>query len=92
MADLTVLAIQDLLALPKTVAELKTAVEALTAKVETLQRALPPTLVGVKEAAERLGVQPRTIRARVADGTLRSIKLGGQIRIDLASVQDAIGK
>lgn len=39
------------------------------------------------EAAERLKVNPRTIRRRIADGTLRAYRLGPrQLRVDVADV------
>lgn len=54
------------------------------------RRTLPaPTLslISVAEAAERLKVNPRTIRRRIADGTLRAYRLGPrQLRVDVADV------
>jgi excisionase family DNA binding protein len=49
----------------------------------------PHELVTVREAAHRLAVSPETIRRRVADGTLSSVRLGPTVRIFAADV-DAI--
>jgi len=38
------------------------------------------------EAAERLGVSLRTVRRRIADGSLPSVKLGGTVRIPEAAL------
>ncbi len=38
------------------------------------------------EAAERLGVSLRTVRRRIADGSLPSVKLGGAVRVAEAAL------
>lgn len=38
------------------------------------------------EAADRLGVSLRTVRRRIADGSLPSVKLGGSVRIPEAAL------
>ena len=41
------------------------------------------------EVAQRLGVSLRTIRRRIADGTLTSVKIGGAVRIPVAALEPA---
>ena len=44
--------------------------------------------VGIAEAAEILGISTRTIRRRIADGSLPAYRVGPQlIRLDLNDVQ-----
>jgi excisionase family DNA binding protein len=40
------------------------------------------TFVSLEEYAEMLGVSRDTVRRRVADGTIKAIRFGRQIRID----------
>jgi excisionase family DNA binding protein len=37
--------------------------------------------LSAKETAERLGISLRTVRRRIADGSLPSVKIGGAVRI-----------
>ena len=39
------------------------------------------------EAAERLGISLRTVRRRIADGSLPSVKLGGAVRIPVSALE-----
>jgi excisionase family DNA binding protein len=55
--------------------------------LESLRSALPPTLVDIATAAERLDVSQATIRRRVADGSLPSVRVGRALRIDLGRVR-----
>jgi excisionase family DNA binding protein len=47
-------------------------------------------LVSIDEAAAYWSCSPRTIRRRVADGTIRARRMGRLIRVDLDEL-DAIG-
>lgn len=47
-------------------------------------------MVSAAQAAERLGLSLRTVRRRIADGTLPSVKIGGAVRIP-ASALEAYG-
>lgn len=48
-------------------------------------------LVTLTEAGQTLGVSPRTIRRRIADGTLRGYRIGPRlIRVDLAEAKDLL--
>lgn len=48
----------------------------------------PPPLISIAEAAVRLSCNPRTIRRRIADGTLTGYRVGPQlIRLDPAEVE-----
>jgi excisionase family DNA binding protein len=62
-------------------------VETLTAAVRTLARQIPPPLVSVHEAAERLGVSVNTIRRRVKSGEIPCTRIGKVLRIDLSKVR-----
>jgi excisionase family DNA binding protein len=46
-----------------------------------------------KEAGERLGISLRTVRRRIADGSLPSMKIGGAVRIPASALEppDAAG-
>jgi len=49
----------------------------------------PTTMLTVAEAADRLHVHTRTIRRRIADGTLRAYRVGPQlIRLDPSEVDN----
>lgn len=62
-------------------------VETLTAVVKTLARQIPPPLVSVHEAAERLGVSVNTVRRRVKTGEIPCTRIGKVLRIDLSKVR-----
>jgi excisionase family DNA binding protein len=40
-----------------------------------------------RETAERLGISLRTVRRRIADGSLASIKIGGAVRIPASALE-----
>lgn len=42
----------------------------------------PAQLLSLTDAAEAVGVSPRTIRRRIADGSLRAYRVGRVIRIN----------
>jgi excisionase family DNA binding protein len=42
-----------------------------------------------RETAERLGISLRTVRRRIADGSLPSIKIGGAVRIPVSALEPA---
>jgi len=49
------------------------------------------TLVSPQEAADRLGVSTRTVRRRIADGSIIGYRVGPRlIRVDVAQVFDAL--
>jgi excisionase family DNA binding protein len=39
------------------------------------------------EAAERLGISLRTVRRRIADGTLPAVRIGGSVRIPVSAIE-----
>ena len=43
--------------------------------------------LSAKETAERLGISLRTVRRRIADGTLPSVKIGGAVRIPASGLE-----
>jgi excisionase family DNA binding protein len=51
----------------------------------------PRQLETLEQAAQRLGVSPKTIRRRIADGTLTGYRTGPRlIRVDPAEVDAAL--
>lgn len=49
------------------------------------------TLISLAEAAEHLGVNPKTIRRRISDGTLTAYRSGPRLlRVDLAELEVAM--
>jgi excisionase family DNA binding protein len=52
----------------------------------------PHELLTVKETARRLRVSEETIRRRVADGTLASIRLGATTRIFASDVDELFAR
>jgi excisionase family DNA binding protein len=51
---------------------------------------LKEPLLTVSEVAERLRVSTKTVRRRIKDGSLRSIRISGLIRIAMADLEDFI--
>jgi excisionase family DNA binding protein len=46
-----------------------------------------PNLITIKEAAGILRVCPKTVRRRIADGTLKASKISNRVRIDLRDLK-----
>lgn len=46
-----------------------------------------PTYLSAAQVAERLGISLRTVRRRIADGTLPSLKIGGAVRIPASALE-----
>jgi excisionase family DNA binding protein len=59
----------------------------ISAELETLRRALPPQLVTLPEAAQRLGLSLATVRRRVKDGSLPSQRIGRSVRVDVGGLR-----
>ncbi|GAA2223096.1 hypothetical protein GCM10010413_15010 [Promicromonospora sukumoe] len=47
-------------------------------------------LVSLTVAAETLGISTKTVRRRIADGTVRGYRVGRLIRLDLDEVREAL--
>lgn len=45
--------------------------------------------LSAKETAQRLGISLRTVRRRIADGSLPSVKVGGAVRIPASALEPA---
>lgn len=45
------------------------------------------TYLSAAQVAERLGISLRTVRRRIADGTLPSLKVGGAVRIPASALE-----
>ena len=61
-----------------------------TIKEPVVRMLLKEPLLTVSEAAERLHVSTKTVRRRIKDGSLRSIRISGLIRIVMADLEDYI--
>jgi hypothetical protein len=66
-------------------ARVKLALAPVVALLEQIKRALPPQLADVARAAEVTGLSEASIRRRVSDGTISSVRVGGRILVDLTS-------
>ena len=47
-------------------------------------------LISLTKAAEMFGVSTKTIRRRIADGTVRGYRIGRLIRVDIEEIRDAL--
>lgn len=47
-------------------------------------------LASPAEIAEHFGLNPKTVRRRIADGTLPAFRVGRRIRIDVAAAEAAL--
>jgi excisionase family DNA binding protein len=45
------------------------------------------TYLTAVQAAERLGISLRTVRRRIADGSLPSVKIGGAVRVPVSALE-----
>jgi len=68
------------------IAPLAQQVRQLATQIEQLRRTLPAPLASVTKAAEVLGVDPRTVRRRVQDGSLPARRVGRKLLVDLGAV------
>jgi len=59
----------------------------LAAELEAMRRTFPPALVPVREAAQALGVSEATIRRRIRDGDMATVRIGRSVRVDLAALR-----
>lgn len=49
-----------------------------------------PQLMSLAETAEMLGVSAKTLRRRIADGTIHGYRVGRLIRVDLNEVRERL--
>ena len=78
--------LNNLLTIPAAVDALSAEIRELRAEVTTIRRSLPPTLLTVAETAKRLDLSESSIRRRIRDGSLRVVRVGGAVRVDLSSI------
>ena len=81
--------LEALLTMPAELARLRAELAGVRQELAAISGRLPPMLVSTREAAERLGVSAKTIRRLAAAGEIRTAKIGGLLRIDLASAPAA---
>ena len=63
--------------------------ELRAALMEALERpAIEPALVSIDVAADRLSISRRTLMARIADGSIRSVKVGRRRLVPVSAIDD----
>lgn len=55
-----------------------------------LQEVSGPKLVSLAKAAQQFGVSVKTLRRRIADGTIRGYRVGRLIRVDLDELREKL--
>jgi excisionase family DNA binding protein len=78
--------------IPSAFAELQREVRALTHAVRKVDARLPPQLVSIREAASVLGCSTATVRRKLGNGELASVRLGHTVRVDLSKLVALDGK
>lgn len=58
--------------------------EKVNAELAALRQTLPPQLLTIPEAAERLGLSATTVRRHIRTGALASRRIGRSLRVELA--------
>lgn len=58
--------------------------------VRTRSESPEPGLISLSKAADMFGVSTKTIRRRIADGTVRAYRIGRLIRVDVEEIRDAL--
>lgn len=58
--------------------------------VRTRSESPEPGLISLTKAADMFGVSTKTIRRRIADGTVRGYRIGRLIRVDVEEIRDAL--
>jgi excisionase family DNA binding protein len=74
-------------ALDARLAPLRQEVRELKALVEQVRRALPPSLVSLKQAAEHLGISISTARRAAGAGQLPARRVGRRLMVDLMDLR-----
>ena len=59
----------------------------LHAKIELLEKRLPPQLGDVAQVCMATGLSPATVRRRIKDGSLPSVLVGKRRLVDLAALR-----
>lgn len=58
--------------------------------VRTRSESTEQVLISLSKAADMFGVSTKTIRRRIADGTVRGYRIGRLIRVDVEEIRDAL--
>lgn len=62
----------------------------MTARTARTARRTEPSLVALAVAAEAFGVSTKTLRRRIADGTVHGYRIGRLIRVDLQELRESL--
>jgi excisionase family DNA binding protein len=73
--------------IPGSLAAVERRLRDLASAVNDLEARLPPQLVTVRDASKTLGCSVATIRRKVAQGELPSVRIGRTVRLDLSKVR-----
>lgn len=82
--------VRAFISLPVELMEMRKALRAIRDEIAGLRASSPPLLVGVKTAAERLGVSTMTIRRLIRAGELRYVRVGRSLRVDVSSMSRSV--
>lgn len=58
--------------------------------VQTQSESPEKGFISLAKAADMFGVSTKTIRRRIADGTVRGYRVGRLIRVDIEEIRDAL--
>lgn len=73
--------------IPARQAKLEQQADRILGEIASIERRLPPALVGVAEAARLCGVSVPTMRRWIKTGEVASIKIGGTLRVDVSRLR-----
>jgi excisionase family DNA binding protein len=69
------------------IAPLTAEIRGLRSEVEALRSAVPPSLVNIEQAAEKLGVSTQTVWRWCKRGEIKATRVGHRWMIDLTSLR-----
>lgn len=75
--------------IPARQAKLEQQADRILGEIASIERRLPPALVGVAEAARLCSVSVPTMRRWIKSGEVPSIKIGGTLRVDVTRLRGA---
>lgn len=73
--------------LPDQLARIESQNRDLLAKLGELERRLPPQLGDVARACAATGLSPATVRRRIKDGSIPTVRVGSRVLVDLSALR-----